>query len=284
MAEENKDNKWRYRLQLLSERHNRVVFSFSMPVWLTVILAVLLGVIVAFFALYVVTSTPLKKYLPGYLDVNKRVAVVESAMRLDSLERESNLRALYLENLQAILLDTKVSNDSIARYDSAVVRFSDTLMVASERETAFNARYEDLERFGLNAVASNSQLSAISFITPVKAEVLVPEEEEEVDLLAGTRVLLAKELPVLSPLEATVVVARHIIGEGAEITLQCPNDYVIVMSHLSSLMVNEGQTLKAGAVVGHAGSQKSEEERWISIRIWHKGSPIDPQTVLQFDK
>lgn len=284
MEEEKKENKWRYRLQLLSERHNRIVFSFSMPVWLTAILAVLLGFVVAFFALFVVTSTPLQKYLPGYLDVNKRAVVVDSAMRLDSLERENDLRSLYLENLQSILLDTKVSTDSIVKFDSAVVRFTDTLMVASEREAAFNAYYEDQERFGLNAIASNKQLSAISFITPVKAKVLVPEEEEDVDLLAGTRVILAKELPILSPLEATVVVTRYLIGEGNEVTLQCPNDYVIVLSHLSSLMVSEGQNLKAGAVLGHSGTEKDAEDRWISIRIWHKGSPVDPLTVMQFEK
>ena len=277
-----KFSNWRYRLQMFSERHNRVVFSFSMPVWLTAILAVLLSMAVALFALYVVTSTPLRQYLPGYLDVNKRAVVVESAMRIDSLARESNLRTMYLENLQAILLDTKISSDSIARYDSAVVRFNDSLQVASEREQAFTARYEQQERFGLNAIDSRNQLSSASFIQVVKGKPIVPEEAEDVDALAGTRIELAREVPVLSPLEGTAVVVRYLIGDGYEVTLQCANEYVIILSHLSSVMVDEGKTLKAGSVVGHAGAEKSLDDRWISIRIWYKGRVVDPQSVMQF--
>lgn len=277
-----KFSNWRYRLQMFSERHNRVVFSFSMPVWLTAILAILLSMAVALFALYVVTSTPLRQYLPGYLDVNKRAVVVESAMRIDSLARESNLRTMYLENLQAILLDTKMSNDSIAPYDSAVVRFTDSLKVASEREQAFTARYEEQERFGLNAIEAKSQLSSVSFIQVVKGKPIVPEEAEEVDALAGTRIQLSREVPVLSPLEGTAVVVRYLIGDGYEVTIQCSNEYIVILSHLSSVMVDEGKVLKAGSVVGHAGAEKDEDDRWISIRIWYKGRAIDPQSVMQF--
>lgn len=279
---EKKEPKWRYRLQLLSERHDRVVFSFSMPVWLTAIFAVLLAAAIALFALVIMTSTPLRKYLPGYLDVNKRAVVVESAMRIDSIAHESNLRALYLENLKSILLDSKVSTDSIANYDSAVVRLNDSLMVASERERAFSERYEEQERFGLDAMSSNKQLSSVSFINMAKGEVMVPEDADEVDPLAGTRLKLSKEAPVLSPLESTVVVERYVLGNGYEIVLQCANEYIVVVSHLSSSMVYEGKQLKAGAVVGHAGAEKDTDDRWISIRIWYKGKPVDPTTLMHF--
>lgn len=281
MSEQN-EAKWRYRLQLLSERHNRTVFTFSMPVWLTVILAALLLMATALFALVIMTATPLRAYLPGYLDVNKRAVVEESAMRIDSIAQESRLRSMYLENLQSILLDRKVSTDSIAQYDSTVVRLTDSLMVASEREQAFVARYEEQERFGLNAINSNSQLSSVSFITAVKGTVLLPEEEEDVENIAGIKLQLTKEFPVLSPLEGTVVSVRYVVGNGYEITLQCVNEYVIILSHLSSTMVEVGKSLKAGAVVGHAGAEKDADDRWISIHIWYKGKSVDPATVMHF--
>ena len=279
---EKKEVKWRYRLQLLSERHDRVVFSFSMPVWLTVIVGVLLAMAIALFALVVVTSTPLRQYLPGYLDMRNRAFVVESALRVDSLARQSELRDLYIDNLKTILLDRQVSTDSIQTFDSAVVRFSDSIKAASDLELAFAERYEQQERFGLDALDANMQLSSVSFINMVKGKIDVPEDAEEVDPLSGARILLNKTAPVLSPLEATVVQEQYILGQGYVIVLQCVNEYVVVVSHLSSSMVSEGRQIKAGVVIGHAGADKAQDDRWVSIRIWHKGKPIDPSTVMQF--
>lgn len=279
---EKKEAKWRYRLQLLSERHDRVVFSFSMPVWLTVIVGILLAMAIALFALVVMTSTPLRQYLPGYLDMRNRAFVVESALRVDSIARESELRNLYIENLKSILLDSKVSTDSIQTFDSAIVRFNDSIKAASELEMTFVEKYEKQERYGLDALNANRQLSSVSFISMVKGEVFVPEDAEEVDPLYGVRVLLRKSTPVLSPLEGTVIQEQFILGQGYVITLQCVNEYVVVVSHLSSSMLYEGRQVKAGVVIGHAGSENSEDDRWVSIRIWHKGKPVDPITLMHF--
>ena len=279
---DNKKAKWRYRLQLLSERHDRVVFSFSMPVWLTVIVGVLLAMAIALLALVVMTSTPLSQYLPGYLDMRNRAFVVESALRVDSIARQSELRNLYIENLKTILLDRQVSTDSIQTFDSTIVRFNDSIKAASELEVAFNEKYEQQERFGLNALDADRQLSSVSFLSMVKGEVFVPEDADEVDPLLGVRIKLRKESPVMAPLEGTVIQELFILGQGYAIVLQCANDYVVIVSHLSSSMIYEGSQLKAGAVIGHAGAEKEVDDRWVSIRIWHKGKPIDPATVMQF--
>ena len=279
---DNKEAKWRYRLQLLSERHDRVVFSFSMPVWLTVIVGVLLAMAIALLALVVMTSTPLRQYLPGYLDMRNRAFVVESALRVDSIARQSELRNLYIENLKTILLDRQVSTDSIQTFDSTIVRFNDSIKAASELEVAFNEKYEQQERFGLNALDADRQLSSVSFLSMVKGEVFVPEDADEVDPLLGVRIKLRKESPIMAPLEGTVIQELFILGQGYAIVLQCANDYVVIVSHLSSSMIYEGRLVKAGAVIGHAGAEKDTDDRWVSIRIWHKGKPIDPATVMQF--
>lgn len=275
--------KHRYKLMLVSEQHDNTVFSFSMPLWMTIILAILLIALTAILALIIATETPIRNYLPGYLDMNKRVTVVESAMRVDSLAQESAMREAYLDNMKAILMDRKTSVDSIAPYDSAVVRMADTIMAAGPREQAFDAKYEEQERFGLNALDDNKELSAVSFITPIKGgELVVPEDAAEVDPLAGSKLRLAHEVPVLSPLDGTVISERYLIGNGYEITIQCNNDYTFIFSHLSSSMINEGKVLKAGSVMGHAGAESNAEDRWITIHAWHKGKAVDPQTIFNF--
>lgn len=284
MAEEQtpeKEPKWRYRLQLVSERHQRVVFTFSMPVWITFVFGILLMFATALLALFIVTNTPLRQYLPGYLDMNKRTVVVESALRIDSIARESDLRDLYLNNLIDILQDRGTSVNEIQRYDSMIANIDDTLREASIKELEFRNKYEQQERFGLNAISENT-LSAVSFINIVKGWATMPEDESQVSDVESLRLSVDGVVPVLAPIEATVISIRYIIGEGYELVLQCSNEYVIVVSHVSSVVTQVGRTLKAGAVIGHAGQEPQGEDRWISVCIWHKGKPIDPSTVMDY--
>lgn len=272
----------RYKFMLVSEREGRNVFSFSMPLWATTIIIGVLGMLAALAILIIIMKTPLKTYLPGYLDVTKRAEVVRSAMRLDSLERESDLRLAYLDNIMNILRERE-SADSLMVFDSAVYRIQDTLLSASEREAAFVANYEQKERFGLNALeAADPSFALITFISPVKGKVAVPEDDDEVQS-AVTRVELSKELPVLAPLEGTVISVVYLIGQGYQLTLQHNSDYVTIFSHLTSVLVDAGQSVKTGRVVGHAGSDKNPAQSWLGLQLWHKGKSMDPVAVMSLE-
>ena len=276
---------WRYRLMLLSERKGREVFSFSMPVWLTAMLGLLLTLSTILLVIIVMTKTPLRQYLPGYLDVNQRAVALESALRIDSLEHEGQLRDAYLANVLAILTDKTRPVDSIMSYDSAVVRIADTLgLAASDVEKGFVSRYEERERFGLNVLEQNTPLQGQTFVSPVMGTILLPETEEEQKQGTPLRVLLQKEVPVLSPFEVTVIARHLLIGEGWELVLQSHDDYVFIFSHLTMPLVQVGQVLKSGQAIGHAGAQKEPQDRWLGIQVWHMGRETDPRTVMQLEK
>lgn len=276
---------WRYRLQLVSERKDRTVFSFSMPVWLTVLLGILVTLLTILLVIIVMTRTPLRRYLPGYLNVNQRSVALESALRIDSLEHEGQLRDAYLANVLDILLDKTRPVDSILVYDSAVVRIADTLgLAASEAEKGFVTRYEERERFGLNAVESATSLQGQTFMSPVVGEVLQPETGDELRVGAPLRVRVKREVPVLAPFESTVISQQMHIGEGWEIILQSHDDYVFIFSHLTLPLIQVGQVVKTGRAIGHVGAQKAEDDRWLGLQVWHLGKEIDPRTVMQLEK
>lgn len=276
---------WRYRLQLVSERKDRTVFSFSMPVWLTALLAMLVTMLTILLVIIVMTRTPLRQYLPGYLNVNQRSVALESALRIDSLEHESQLRDAFLENMMAILLDKTRPVDSLLTYDSAVTRIADTLgLAAREAEKNFVRRYEEQERFGLNAVESASPLQGQTFMSPVVGEVLLPESEEEVKVGTPMRVKVKREVPVLAPFEVTVISRQLHFGEGWEYILQSHDDYVFIFSHLTMPLAQVGQTLQMGRAIGHAGAQKEDADRWLGLQVWHLGKEVDPRTVMQLEK
>lgn len=239
------------------------------------------GMLISFGLIFLILATPLNVYLPGYLDVSKRALVMESAMRIDSLELENDLRLAYLENMISILRD-RVKTDSLHLYDSAVNRIQDTLLSASEREAQFVANYEEQERFGLNVldVLMDGPV-APSFLAPVKGKVF-PAVENRDGILEATRIQLDGPTQVLAPQEGTVVAVDFILGAGYKVSVQHANDYITIFSHLSSVMIKKGQQVKSGRVLGHAGD-KSSEESWMELQVWHKGKPIEPTTLMPIE-
>lgn len=273
--------KARYRLQLVSERKGESLFSFSMSVWLTILLGVVAAVALALLVVVVMTRTPLRHYLPGYLDVSKRAVVEESAMRIDSLVYESRLRSVYLDNLCAILSDRVVPHE-VEAYDSSVVRLDDSLRMASEREAAFVERYSARERFGLNVLADDEAHGAAAnpvFMSPVHGQAQEPDAD---DPSAPLCVMVEREFQVLAPQDGWVVLVQRQLGLGWTIVMQMSGDWLVCLSHLSMPLVEAGDFCRAGHAIAHVGEASHPEDRWLGIQLWHRGQEIDPREVMGF--
>lgn len=265
-----------YRLQLINSRRNRLLFSFPMSAWTASLLVSVILLLTAVFVIFVMTRTPLRTFLPGYLDVEKRTELVETALRLDSLERASNLRSIYLQNLTDIL-SGRVQADTIARFDSAtVVRFDDSLRMSSPREQAFVSRMAEIEKYGLNTLIHSPSTPSLVLMHPLNIQ--------DPELMTGEkgtsylRYSLHKETPVWAPLDGTVISVEYKIDGTAVIVMQHAGDLVSVLSNLSHPMAEQGRSYKAGAVIGQAGGDP--EQLWVDYSLWNKGKTIDPRELM----
>ncbi len=256
------DNAWTWLKPCRNQKRSNTLFF-------------LLGMAAAVVIIILIFNTPLRNYLPGYLDVNKRAMLMESAMRIDSLVYENNLRSAYLENVKAVLND-RVESDSLQSFDSAVSIMQDTLLAPSARELAFAARYEEQERFGLTELGVDAEVhTTVNFLTPVKGKVIPPSNEDMVT--SGiTQVELTHEMPVLAPREGNVISLQYLIGSGYFMVIQHDNEYISQFTHLASVMVDLGQPLKAGQVIGHA-------KEWVGIQLWHRGKSADPIALMSLE-
>lgn len=258
---------WRYRLALVNERKEKKVFSLSMPVWVVAMLTLLLSAMAGLLAIIIVVRTPLKAYLPGYLDVTQRSEMIGIVMRLDSLEHESRLRSAYLHDFIATLRQSELT-DSVIPFDSAAVIYAKAeLPAATARDSAFRERYELGNRYDLTA---RSEGSAPTFMPPASGS------------WQDGRLRLVARQTVLSPFEGTVVCADFLPGEGFRLVLQHTGDYIVVLTHLTDCQVAVGETLRAGSALGTAGTQQAEADRWIGLQLWYKGRQLNPPTLIQF--
>ena len=103
----------RYRLVVMNDDTYEEVVTFklsrmSVYVGLSTIFVVLVGLTVA-----LIVFTPLKYYIPGYDDLKVGRDYRRMKYRVDSLEKEVNFQAGYIDNLRKVLRGDAVSLDTV---------------------------------------------------------------------------------------------------------------------------------------------------------------------------
>jgi nucleoside recognition membrane protein YjiH len=73
-------------------------------------------------AAIIIAFTPLRNYLPGYMNSEVRAQIVSNALRADSLQKMLERQKLYIMNIQDIFsgkiqVDTVQSIDSLTAID-----------------------------------------------------------------------------------------------------------------------------------------------------------------------
>src|SRR6185369_13888694 len=103
----------RYRLVVMNDDTYEEVVTFklsrlSVYIGLSTIFVVLVGLTVA-----LIVFTPLKYYIPGYDDLKVGRDYRSMKYRVDSLEKQVNYQARYIDNIKKVL-----SNDGSATLDT----------------------------------------------------------------------------------------------------------------------------------------------------------------------
>ena len=92
--------KFKYRLTITNENtlEDIVTLRVSKLNGISVLLSVL--TVLFLIASLIVAFTPLRNYLPGYMNSEIRAQVVENALRVDSLQQLVDRQNLYIMNIQ----------------------------------------------------------------------------------------------------------------------------------------------------------------------------------------
>ena len=129
---------WSFRLSQLSAFAMLALFAF---------------LLIAFTA-FIIIKTPIRNYLPGYLDVEVRKEIMQNALRADSLERMIQIQSLYLNNVAGILSGT-MPIDSIREIDSLARVNPDYEIPQTKEEKKFVKDFEEAEKYNLAVLDPN---------------------------------------------------------------------------------------------------------------------------------
>ena len=134
-----------YKLTIFNEHTLEQVVMLRIS-RLTVILSILIAVIlIGGLTTYLITRTPLRRTLPGYISPEMRRQIVDNAISVDSLSRIVNINKAYLDNLSNIIsgnipLDSVDINNEQLLHTYSI----DSLLPASNATNSFLRKYAEI--------------------------------------------------------------------------------------------------------------------------------------------
>ena len=272
--------RFKYKLSFLNENTLEEVFALRLS-WFSGLLAlVVFAAFLITLTSIVIIKTPIRNYLPGYLDSEIRQKMIDNALRIDSLQQQLSDQSKYLINVGAILRgDMEV--DKVRQIDS--VKNNSNINLEKSKQTAeFVRNYEEEERYNLSASqVQQPRPDNIYFYKPVRgyvsSEFSIQEKHFGIDIAAK-----AKE-SVLAAMKGTVIYAGYDANYGYVIQIQHPNGFISVYKHNAVLLKREGDEVNSGeviALVGNTGSLSTGDH--LHFELWYKGKPVDPRSYIKF--
>jgi len=272
--------KFKYKLTIINENTLEEVVGIRVSKLNGI--SVLLSVLTLLFliAASIIAFTPLRNYLPGYMNSEIRAQVVENALRVDSLQQLVDRQNLYIMNIQDIFSGT-VRVDTVHTMDSLTNVREDSLMERTQREAEFRKQYEETEKYNLTSITARPDIEGLIFYRPTRG--MVTERFDADRKHYGTDIAANPGESVLATLDGTVILSTYTAETGYVIEVQHNQDFVSVYKHCGSLLKREGDTVQAGeaiALVGNSGQLTTGPH--LHFELWHKGRAVNPEQYIVF--
>lgn len=215
--------KFKYKLTVINENtleevigiHVSKLNGFSVLLAACTVIFLLAAIIIVF--------TPLRNYLPGYMNSEVRSQVVTNALKADSLVEALERQNRYIMNIQDIF-SGKVDVDTVQSIDSLTTIRTEELMNRSKEEDDFRRKYEERERAAAVAGTDDHTLPDLLFFRPTRGMVVkdfAPSRHHYgVDMAASV------DESVLAALDGTVMLVVQTADSGVLIQIQHEQNFI----------------------------------------------------------
>ena len=231
----------------------------------------------------IIIATPIRYYLPGYLDSEIRERALRSAIKADSLQQQLNYQEVYISNLRDIFSGVR-QIDSVKMVDTISISENDPLLLKSDLEKEYIQRYEDAEKYNLSALSSPAAnpMEGLVFFTPVKG--IISDRFNQTGDHFGLAIKTAPKETVLATLEGSVIFAGYDLKTGYTIQLQHKNGFISIYKNNTMLLKKMGDKVRTGeAIAMIQDDQKGERpEALFEFELWYRGNAVNPENYISF--
>src|SRR5512133_2393628 len=244
--DEKKKSNWRdkYRFSVVNDHTFEEVWRIRLTRYNAFLLTSLLLFFIIGGTATLISLTNIREFIPGYPDVTMRRNILMSAIRLDSLERQLDLRDKYFSNINAIIAGEQ-PGEAVTMQDTSSYR--SIQYSTSPEESALRTQVENEEKYNVtmnpDIPVSATSLAELHFFPPVKG--IVSGKFEVRTKHYGTDIVARPRSTVSAALDGTVIFTGWTMETGYVIEIQHPNNIVSIYKHNASLLKEIGDLVRA---------------------------------------
>ncbi len=287
MAENKKRKQWaarlrdKYRFILYNDTTLQSVWTFKLTPLKVFTAVSLFSVFMISLVVFLVASTPLREYIPGYPGEEYREMLLRNVLIVDSLERELTIRDKFFNDMRSVV-SGEIPEDKSAGKE---VTEKNTRIEYKPYNT--DSVFQDKileERLNLSAGATREKGESpekIHFYIPVKGLITnkfdARKEHYGVDLVGQPNSRIS------AVLAGTVLFSGWTLETGNVIYIQHENNLTSAYKHNAELLKRTGEAVKAGeaiAIIGNSGELSTGPH--LHFELWYNGKPVDPMNYIVF--
>lgn len=269
----------RRRLSLNNTRDNHEVWHTHISP-ANIIMAFIAVILMLFtLVLTLVGYTPILELLPGYHSeaIRSRQNIIDNIIRLDSMERVINDMTLYTDNIALIMAGKTPVVRSAPAIDS--ITLSKDVVAPNSADSVLRSEMEGDSRYNLqmaNAMSSNPMVAPVDGVITSQFNPVKNRYGIEIAAAATERVMAAQR--------GVVALSLWTPKDGFTVQILHPDNQMTIYQNLSNVIVERGDIVKAGEVIGYDENSESEAQksRAIKFELWIDGKAVNPEEYIIF--
>ncbi len=274
----------RRRLSLFNHRDNREVwYTHISPanIFMAIVSTITLTFVIV---LALIVYTPLLGKLPWYRNktLETHQYMVESIVRIDSMERVINNMMIYSENVSSIMAGKGAKVAELI--DADTLSLDKSIVSSNSVDSILRA---EMEGDGRYSILASSSWSDGGMIVPVEGDVVRRFDIAEGSY--GVEIESMSDGRVIATQRGVVVLAHWSYDSNYVVAIMHPNQMISIYRGIKRLTARRGESVKAGEVVGYNsidnGVEASSDATGLIVvgfEIWSNGKPIDPERYVMF--
>jgi len=293
MAKEEKKNKgWikklrsKYRLIIMNEETYEEKISFRLSRLNVFVTLGVLSIVLIILTIYIIAFTPLREYIPGYMDVGLTKQVYELQLKADSIEREFIRKDLYLQNIKNII-EGKDIVEELSETQDTLVNYEEITLSPSKEDSLLRAEFENIDQYDLrinmheDLNSPSPGLSNFIFFAPLDG--IITNFFNPLERHYGVDIVAEMNEAVKATLDGVVVFSGWTVETGYVVAIQHQKSILSVYKHNAVLLKRIGDFVKAGepiAIIGESGELSTGPH--LHFELWYNGNPVNPSDYVAF--
>ena len=230
---------------------------------------------------FLIATTKLKEYIPGYPSTDLKKNVYLLVNKLDSLNREVEIRDQYLNQLRMILTgDVSFNNWDSVQHKNVIVSPDSLQLEPSPEDLSLREEVESGEKFRVEKRDEKSS-GKFRYVAPLKG--MITARFDMAKKHYGVDIVTSTNTPVKSVDEGVVIFSNWTSDAGNVIIIAHPNHTFSVYKHNQKLLKKTGERVKKGEVIAMAGDTgENSTGPHLHFELWKNNRPVNPEDYIFF--